>query len=352
MEFVDEQPDVLFFLSGGSEEAAAHVLEEDKFYTLISFMEGNSNAAATEVKAYYNQKGARSILLDYDDRGTPYFLKDLYEALKGIKNLQGQTLGLLGEVSSWLIASAIQPALLKTKLGIELKRIAWDSLPNYKEQIVAEDLVQTFNSEIPLKDAGKVYTLLQHWIEREKLDAITVECFSLITENAVTACLPLAKLNADGFPAGCEGDLVSITGMMLAKEVTGIVPWIANTVKVSPDAALFAHCTAAPTLLTEHTVTTHFETGKGTAIQGRWATDNITIFRLNNTLNNAFIAPGKVLQRPRHAEACRTQIEVKLPESAVYSLRENPLGNHHLILPHDYTATLSLACHVLGIELQ
>lgn len=354
VEFVDDKPDVLFFLSGGSERTAANVLEEGKFYTLIAFMEGNSYAAATEVKAHYKQKGARSILLDYDDRGTPYFVRNLYDVLKGLKNLQGQTLGLIGTVSDWLIASAIESSLLQEKLGIVLKQIAWESLPSYKEKKSSEDLLQTFHADstYPLEETGKVYTVLQECIEREKLNAITVECFSLVTEHAITACLPLAKFNADGFPAGCEGDIVSITGMMLSKEVIGIVPWIANTVKITGDVSLFAHCTVAPNLLTDYKITTHFETGKGTAVQGHFAADNITIFRLNNTLNKAFIAPGKVLYRPHYEDACRTQIEVRLPASAVQSLREDPLGNHHLILPHDHTEKLSLACHVLGIELR
>lgn len=354
VEFVEDDPDILLFLSGGSERAAANVLKEGKFYTLLAFMENNSYAAATEVKAYYNQNGARSVLLDYDDRGTPYFIKNLYEVIKGLKRLRGQTLGLIGTFSDWLIASAIEPPLLESKLGILFKQIPWDSLPVYQEKKSAEDLLRTFqaHSPYPLEETGKVHTLLQECIQREKLDAVTVECFSLVTEHAVTACLSLAQFNANGFPAGCEGDLVSISGMMLSKEVTGVIPWIANTVKMRSNVLLFAHCTIASNLLSDYTVNTHFETEKGTAVQGRFAADTITVFRLNNTLDKAFISPGKVLSRPNYKDACRTQIEVRLPESAVQVLRHDPLGNHHLILPDDHTEKLSLTCHVLGIELQ
>ena len=362
VEFVDQHPDVIFFLAGGSERAAADVLEPGRFYTLIAFQEGNSYAAATEVKAYYNQHGIQSVLLDFDSRGTRVFVSTLYQAIKGINQIRGQRLGLIGTVSDWLIASAIDPSLLQVKLGIELKNILWSQLPSYKEQQPAKELLHAFRNENSsdrqdagepnLEETARVYTLLKECIEREQLDAITVECFSLVTKHAVTACLPLGKLNADGLPAGCEGDLVSIVGMMLAKEVTGVIPWMANTAKILGDMCLFAHCTISPGLLTDYSILTHFETGKGTAIQGNFREEEVTVLRLNNTLDRAFITPGKVLRRPRYENACRTQIEVKLPPSAVQALREDPLGNHHLLLPNDHTEVLSLACRILGMKLQ
>ena len=115
---------------------------------------------------------------------------------------------------------------------------------------------------------------------------------------------------------------------------------------------LFAHCTISPALLTDYTIRTHFETGKGTAIQGNFRAEEVTVLRLNNTLDKAFITPGKVLQRPKYDNACRTQLEVKLPPSAVQALREDPLGNHQLLLPNDHTEILSLACRMLGMKLQ
>jgi hypothetical protein len=48
--------------------------------------------------------------------------------------------------------------------------------------------------------------------------------------------------------------------------------------------------------------------------------------------------------------ACRTQIEVKLNENDVKLLRENPLGNHHLIYPGDCSQLLEMCCQFLEIE--
>ena len=352
-EIVETDADLLFFLSGGSERPATEVLKSGRFYVLLAYKEGNSYASATEVKAYANQQGIETILLDYEAPQTREFLKKFTRVLEGLRQLDGQRLGLIGEVSDWLIASKIKAESLQKKLGIELVRIPWSNLANFQEQDADADLLRSFQSEdFNLEDTAKVHQLLRNCVQRERLDAITVECFSLVTEHAVTACLPLAKLNADGFPAGCEGDIVSITGMMLVKAITGCVPWIANTVQVGESRSLFAHCTVALSLLKDFSIRTHFETGKGTSIQGAFEANNVVLFRLDQTLTKAFLTEAKVLKRPQHEYACRTQIEIALSPEAIESLRERPLGNHHLILPAEHAKTLSLACRVLGLEFQ
>jgi len=138
--------------------------------------------------------------------------------------------------------------------------------------------------------------------------------------------------------------------MMLGKELTGTVPWIANLNRVSETGCLLSHCTIAPGLVDNLAVRTHYETGEGTAIQGRFRSDRVTIFRLDNHLRKAFIASGTVTDRPREESACRTQIEVKLAPEDVRLLREQPLGNHHLVFPFDCVRLLEVGCWLVDIE--
>ncbi len=353
VEIVNTEAELLFFLSGGSEALAVDMLKPDKFYVLLACKEGNSFASATEVKAYANQRGIRTVLLDYDQPETAGFLKKFTQVMDGLHRLKGQRLGLIGEVSEWLAASTIAPERLQEKLGIELQRFPWNSLENFQEQDADTALFENFHSShFNLQDTAKVYRVLRNCIRTQRLDAITVECFSLVVEHAVTACLPLAQLNTDGLPAGCEGDICSATGMMLVRALTGLVPWIANTVHVGDSHAIFAHCTAPLNLLRDFSIVTHFETGQGTAIRGQWEADDVLLFRLDATLTKAFLTRAEVLERPQLTQACRTQIEVALRPDAATALRERPLGNHHLILPADYADVLNLACRVLGLELQ
>ena len=350
----ESDPDVLFFLTGGSEQNAMNQVSTGNFYILIGSQHDNAYASATEVKAYLNDMNIPSLLLDEEDAETKVLLKDFVKVKQALKNLRGKKLGQIGQVSDWLISSAIPAELLEAKLGIQLNVIPWNDLAHFSEFKASGEFLASFSAStnIDLTETAKVNELLADTIQKRNLDAITVECFPMVQKDSVTACLPLARFNNEGIPAGCEGDITAITGMMLCKELTGISPWIANINKVSNDVCMFSHCTIAPGLVSDFSVKTHFETGKGTAIEGNFKSDLITIFRFDNKLSKAFIATANIISRPKSASACRTQIEVKLTENEVKLLRNSPLGNHHLIYPGDCRKILQLACLLLGIEVQ
>ncbi|WP_321322539.1 hypothetical protein [Labilibaculum sp.] len=351
-QFVDGDANILFVLSGGSEYAATQLVEKGKFYLILSNELDNSNAAALEIKAWMNREGIGSVLLSNPEEMKAY-MSSYLKVVSAIEALKGKQLGLIGNVSDWLIASGVERNVLMSKLGINLKQIDWKSLCSFEDAETNADFLGEFeyNNEEEKVNASKIYNILNDCIKKEKLDAITVECFPLVRQKSVTACLALSLLNDQQIPAGCEGDLASIVGMMFAKEISGSIPWMANVAKISEESTLFAHCTIGTNLLSDYKVTTHFETGLGTAIQGMYRYNDITVFRFNSELNKAFITTGEVLDRPRYATACRTQIEVKLSLSAITKLKKNPLGNHHLILQGNQLEKLQLACGLLGIEL-
>jgi L-fucose isomerase-like protein len=348
----ENNPDVLFFLTGGSEQSAIKQVLAGQFYLLIGSQHDNSYASATEVKAYLNDRNIASMLLDEEEEETPALLRHFLTVKQALKRLNGKRLGLIGEVSDWLIASAIPSDLLKAKFGIKLIIIPWNKLAHYSEFKASGPFLDSFSGEkhIDLTETAKVSELLTNTIQKWNLDAITVECFPLVKKDSVTACLPLAKFNNDGIPAGCEGDLTAIAGMMLCRELTGIIPWIANINKATDEVCMFSHCTIAPGLVSGFSIKTHFETGKGTAVEGSFKGDLITVFRFDNTLSKAFIATANITGRPKSGTACRTQIEVKLTENEVKLLRQSPLGNHHLIFPGDCKKLLHFACILLGID--
>ncbi|HBG71128.1 MAG: hypothetical protein A2W93_02510 [Bacteroidetes bacterium GWF2_43_63] len=349
---VDDNPDVLFFLSGGSEMPATEVVTPDRFYMLIGSTHNNSYASATEVKAWMNARGIPSLLLDEEESDTRTVLENFLKVRSALENLKEKRAGLIGNVSDWLISSAIDDTVLKEKTGIQLIQIPWEKLKHFSEFEPSETFLNAFDghNNPDLEDTARVYTMLNETIATNTLDAITVECFPMVKKDGVTACLPLAKFNNDGFPAGCEGDITAITGMMLGKELTGLVPWIANTNKISNEVCVFSHCTIAPCLIDNMEIKTHFETGMGTAVEGDFKNDIITIFRFDHALSKAFVATTKIIGRPKSPTACRTQIEVQLSEREVNLLQENPLGNHHLILPGDWSELIRMACRVMGVQ--
>lgn len=348
----ESSPDILFFITGGSEQFAIKQVSSGHFYLLIGSQHDNSYASATEAKAYLNNMNIPSMLLDEEEDETIAFLRDFDIVKKALKNLDGKKLGLIGQVSDWLISSTIPADLLKAKLGIELIEIPWNELVHFSKFKASDVFLDFFSGEkhFDLTETAKVSEQLTNTIQKWNLDGITVECFPLVKNYEVTACLPLAKFNNDGIPAGCEGDLTAIAGMMLCKELTGTIPWIANINRITNEVCMFSHCTVAPGLVSGFSVKTHFETGKGTAIAGNFKSDLITIFRFDNKLSKAFMASANITGRPKSDTACRTQIEVKLKENEVKLLRQSPLGNHHLIFPGDCKKLLHIVCLLLGIE--
>jgi L-fucose isomerase-like protein len=351
-EITTENPDILFFLTGGSEQHAAKLATTGRFYLLVGSRHDNAYASATEVKAFLNAKKIPSLLLDEEDTADMELFQHFIVVHSALEQLQGKKLGLIGGVSDWLIASTILENLLKSRLGINLTTIPWEEVGSYSNYNSSGPFLDYFSggNKDNLQETARVSEMLETAIRKRELDAITVECFPMVQQQGVTACLPLARFNHLGIPAGCEGDICSIAGMMLCKELTGIIPWMANINKVSEEVCMFSHCTISPGLVSGYSVTTHFETGRGTAIEGAFLGDQITIFRFDRALSKAFIAASEITGRPGSATACRTQIEVRLTPEEVRSLRQDPLGNHHLILPGDHRKSLALACLILGMD--
>lgn len=353
VEFVAERPDILLFLSGGAERAAVAQIEEYRFYLLIASKDDNSYAAATEVKAWCNQNQISSMLCDLEQPELQSIVEDFYHVKNGLARLKGKRLGLIGNVSDWLVASNISPFVLNNRIGVELVKLDWNEIPSRDNLNVPTYFAETYKhgakqqEKEKVQDAGKVYEQLALTVSKYNLDAITVECFPMVNECKVSACLALSKFNADMFTAGCEGDLCSASGMMISREVCGVVPWMANTVSVGGNTGLFAHCAVPLNLVKEFELDTHFETNEGLAVRGNLSAKEVTLFRVNSTLSQIFITKAVVKRIPKMKAACRTQVELVLSNSAVNYFKNDPFGNHHLILPGDYCQRLILAAKTL-----
>jgi len=353
VEYVNDKPDILMFLTGGSERIAINSVQEYKFYLILASRENNSWASATEVKAWMNQHNITSMLVSYEDENAADLINDFYNVRNGVRRLHGQRLGLVGTPSDWLVSSVVSPFIMQTRLGIEQVDISWNDIILDEIKQVAPDFSSLFqvDNANELFESGKIYEGLASLVPFYKLNALSVECFSLVNQTCHTACLALSKLNYDGLPAGCEGDTCSAVGLMVGNEVCGIIPWMANTAFINGSKALFAHCTAPANLYKKFTTETHYETDKGIALSGELKGEMVTIFRFENTLNTMFVTLAPVTDHPKCKNACRTQLEVELTPTAKDYFINNPFGNHHLILPGDWIQRLKLAAKLLRMEI-
>ncbi len=345
-EISDRQPDIILFMSGGSEQKAIEMIQPDHPVLLLSIRGNNAYAAATEVMAWTVNNSRPALLYDAMDASESGLLDRWVQTVKAWNSLRGRKAGLIGSVSDWLVASDVPEKKLWQVFEVELEVTPWDKLQDYSEMDPDTSLLARFAGQpaAGLVDAARVLTLLRQTVEKRNLSAVAVECFSLVKKHRVTACLALAQLNSEGTVAACEGDLASMSGMMLMKAATGVVPWMANTTRVTDKTLILSHCTAAFDLVNDIKLETHYETDSSLAINGTVNASDVTVFRLSGLLDEAFIAEGKVAGHPALENACRTQTEIELPARALALLRENPLGNHLLMAPGKYADLLRMAC--------
>ena len=328
--WTDHQPDAILFITGGSEQAAIGMLPGQNPVQLFAFPERNAFASAIEVKSYLGRMNIQAELINPDDLNQP-------------RQSQRFRIGIVGTESEWLVNSIPDPEKLLDRLGMHLVRVSWESLPHYDEWPVSERFEKHFSSRQwpQLREHGQVNGLIREIIRDQQLDGIAIECFPMVKKYGITACPALAMLNYEGFPAACEGDLVSLAGLLLVKNSTGRIPWMCNLAGLSPTSVNFSHCTVPFDLVTEYEFDTHYETGQGLAIRGTFPDGEYTILRLDRDFTRAFLSVGKMIPSERIAEACRTQLTLALPYDRVQTLLTHPLGNHHLVLPGNHEDQLT-----------
>lgn len=349
---VDTNPDILLFISGGSEMSAIDYIENDRFPIMVAGPWNNAWAAATEVLSLIQLQGKSARLYNYEHPDTLNHILEYIKIKQQLQHLSGQKIALIGTVSDWLVNSSIEPELLKKTTGLILKKMPWDTLPDYADYQCPDKFLSSFTKTnfATLKESGKVYALFNDIINKEDLRGITVECFSLVTRDKITACLPLALINTEQIPAACEGDIVSLVGMKIIQAITGSIPWMANTVMVHKETVDFAHCTVPLNFLKGFHITTHYETGEGTSIKGSLNEGKYTLIRFNSTLTKVFLSEVSTLEDPKMQQACRTQITFNINKNDAQLLREKPLGNHHLILSGHWARYIEKAANVLSME--
>jgi L-fucose isomerase-like protein len=266
--------------------------------------------------------------------------------------MKGCRLGIIGEPSDWLISSHADKEAVMRRLGISLIDIPMQELLD----VMAVTPLRTTSEQAPtdaiknaLPVAEQIYDALKTIVDRHQLQGFTIRCFDLLTAVHNTGCLALAKLNAEGIVAGCEGDVPAMLSMKIAQSLLGVSGFQANPASINPKTGemLFAHCTIPFNLVERYEFDTHFESGIGVGIRGYMKEGPVTIFKVSGDLSRFFIEEGELIRNQAKSDLCRTQqvIQLSHPSQASYFLT-NPIGNHHIILPGHHRDLLEeMACY-------
>ncbi len=341
--------DLIFVRTGGTEGLFKPLLPQiqrasrQPVYLLTSGM-SNSLAASMEILSYLRSKGFPGEII----HGSPSFIASRIRTLEATeiarKRLASLRLGVIGAPSDWLIASKADYAAVRTKLGIELVDIPMTELLGEIATVPHDDQAAriAFGTELfsaapkvqgAATGAYRIYDSLKRVMARHNLDGFTLRCFDLLTTVRNTGCFALAKINSQGFLAGCEGDVPALLSMAIGRAVTGVSGFQANPSSINPETGevIFAHCTIPLDMVTRYTYDTHFESGIGVGIRGHLREGEVTVLKVSGDLSRCFVAEGTLLRNQSDPNLCRTQVVIHLDDTGYFLT--DPIGNHHIILP-------------------
>lgn len=310
---------LIYVRTGGTEGGFLRLLPEllvksNRPFYLLTSGKSNSLAASMEILSYLHQHNIQGEII----HGSPEYITHRINLLKKVEEahrlLNGARLGIIGQPSDWLISSHADKEQVKSRLGIELVDIPMETMYRNKD----------------------IYESLKSIIAEYQLRGFTLRCFDLLTTLKNTGCLALAKLNAEGYVAGCEGDVPAMISMMIIRSLLGVSGFQANPATISPETGeiLFAHCTIPLDMVERYELDTHFESGIGVGIRGYMKEGPVTIFKVSGDLQRYFIAEGALVRNQAKPDLCRTQQVIQLADkSQAQYFMNNPIGNHHIIMP-------------------
>lgn len=346
--------ELIYVRTGGTEgifkNELPRMLRQSKqpFYLLTSG-KSNSLAASMEILSYLRQQGLKGEILHGSDEYIKGRITTLQQVGKAMRALNGCRLGVIGEPSDWLIASQAKYRTIEDMLGIEIVNIDMDELLMLIDRIpndIESDLLEKApNEDIrqSLTGAERIYEALKLIVEGYDLQGFTIRCFDLLTAVKNTGCVALAKFNAQGIVASCEGDVPAMVSMKIAQAVTGKSGFQANPARINPETGemLFAHCTIPLDMVESYELDTHFESGIGVGIRGFMKPGPVTIFKVSGGLGRHFAEEGILVENQGNPDLCRTQQVIQLndKDAAKYFLTK-PIGNHHIIMQGNYKAVL------------
>jgi len=326
-----ENHQVVAVLTGGTEAKFVQLVNEgliDLSQPVYLMVSGHSNslAASLEILSYIRQHhGTGKVMMNAEDTdlevtgdGLQVTGKPSAALLKGEKKMR---LGVVGQPSDWLISSSVDYADVLKRMNCELVDIPIEEVSSLGEV------------DPGMKGAEAIYERLKQIVERYDLQGVTLRCFDLLSTVKNTGCIALSKLNDEGIPAACEGDIPTLLTMMIAKRLTGELCFQVNPARIQANGEmLFAHCTLPLGMTEKHEYTTHFESGIGVAIHGELPTGDYTLVKMSGDMQRLLAVDVELERCQFESNLCRTQVWIKAtPEVSQYFLT-NPIHNHHILI--------------------
>jgi L-fucose isomerase-like protein len=353
---------IALVLTGGTSKLIDSFINGGNYERLIilAHSEHNSLASAISSMNKAERKGVISFVYHCSDLNSLTCISTIDRMIKVAKTV-ASIIGLkVGIIANKLVKDGIDETFeskFKAKVIIktideflkDMETIDISEVNESKEELAKSLKIES--SSPYLDNIARLYLALKKFVRDENLDAVTIDCFPFIMKTGITPCIPLAVLNRDGIIAGCEADLPSLLGLILARCVTGKSGWIANIVDVFSNKLYLAHCTIALDIIKNQNILPHFETGKPYALTGEYIGDIVTLISIDRDLTMAAITVGRVIASGNLGlPSCRTQMLIEL-DYMLDLLPNVAPNNHHIVLHNDKRRELMEILYILGLDI-
>ncbi len=363
MEFIEaveaaetSRPFAVLVLTGGSEAKvlaawrARQQLVPGEPLLLVTHAGHNSLPAALEALARLRRDGARAriVMVQPDDvaNGNGHSVRNAVHDIAVWHALHASRLGVLGDPSEWLVASIPNDAAVTQRWGTTLVRTPLRPVIDRFEDNIDAPIAEPVRVRArhhrhephpaDVETAARFEPVLSDVVAEQRLDAVTVRCFDLVTDAYTSGCLALSALNDRGVVAGCEGDVASAMALLWLRHLLGRIGWMANPSAIHESTGVIelAHCTVPLSLTDGYELQTHFESGIGVGIAGTFPPGPVTVVRLGgDELEQLWCADGEALPTTPRPGRCRTQVDISVAPERAGELLTAPLGNHLVVVP-------------------
>lgn len=343
---------IVLIQTGGTEHRFKAIFSQlkntGKPITLLATNTHNSLPASLEILYWITRNGIQNSLLLHGPIES--IIAKIHLRARNIEiagTLSKMKIGVIGKPSDWLISSDIDYEKVKQKWGVTFVDVPLEEVISNNGEF-SPSIINETRSIFPapwyidgpndndISGAIRIYLSLKKIASDYNLSALTLRCFDLLKPLNNTGCLALSRLNDEGFPAGCEGDIPALFTMIINTLITHEPSFMANPSQITSDGIVFAHCTVPMNIVHSFGYKTHFESGTGIGISGEFQSSIMTLSKINgDSLDNYYVVSGEGAPHEESPDLCRTQVKLNIPGNYDYFYK-SPLGNHHILSKGDH----------------
>lgn len=216
----------------------------------------------------------------------------------------------------------------------------------------AERIVEPTDQD--LMKSARFYLAIKRLLDEYGAGAVAITCLPLVEEIQGTPCLALVRLNDEGIPAACEGDLTALMTMIFLERLANRPGFMGNIIYANPDENIIGinHCVLPfrmggydqppkPYRLRDY----H---GRGMGACAAYEPEvgiPVTVARFGSDFREMVFVGGQLVGYGE--DYCRTNLRVKVPDARAFIRQAR--GNHHILIYGDHAEGIEALCDAFGI---